>query len=107
MKDVVTRFKSWWLLCLAGPLLWFLHFSALYAVTSLGSAAGLGATGVAATVWALTAATGIILAVLWGTLQRAPSPCDQADKGAREVAGLLTLLSLAGVLLQTLPLAIS
>ena len=106
MRDGVTRYGNRWLLCLVGPSLWFLHFSLLYALTSWGAVTGLSASGIAAAAWGLTAAAAAGLVVCWGVLQRVPVATDRADTGVRQVAGLLALLSLAGVVLQAQVLAL-
>ena len=95
-----------WLLCLAAPVVWFAHFSALYGIASFGKAAGMDAAWFDIIAWALTAAAGLAVAVLWYQSQRMARPCDEPERGVATVAGTLAGLSLVGIVFQGLVLAI-
>jgi drug/metabolite transporter (DMT)-like permease len=82
-----------WLLCLLAPLVWFVHFSALYGIASFAGALGSAA-------WILTSVALVAIAVAWRLARRLP-PSD-----VRAIARWLTLLSLAGVVFQILVLTI-
>ncbi len=98
-----------WLLCLAAPLVWFAHFSALYGGASFGTAAGMSPAWFEGIAWTLTVVACLAIvgigAVAWRRSERAALPCDGPARGARTVAGALAGLSLVGILFQGLVLA--
>jgi hypothetical protein len=94
-----------WLVCLAAPLLWFAHFSALYGLASFGRDAGANPATFNAIAWTLTAIACIAIGVAWHRSQRLPATAGGPTQGLRTVATWLALLSLAAVLFQTLALA--
>jgi hypothetical protein len=95
-----------WLLSLAPPLVWFGHFSALYGVASFGEAAGLDSVSFDVIAWLTTGGACIAVAVVWHQSQRADVRHDGPAEGANTVARVLAVLSLVGILLQGLVLAI-
>lgn len=76
-----------WLLFLAAPLVWFAHFSALYGIAAF---AGLTST----VAWTLTGLACLAVASVWFVARRSPG----------DMTAWLALLSLAGILFQSLPL---
>ena len=95
-----------WLLCLAAPVVWFAHFSALYGLASFGEAAGLDFVWFDVIAWLATGGACIAVAVVWHQSQRADVRHDGLAEGANTVARVLAVLSLVGILLQGLVLAI-
>lgn len=78
-----------WLLFLAAPLVWFAHFSALYGIASFA--------GITSTVaWTLTGLACLAVAVVWFMSRRSSG----------DMTAWLALLSLAGILFQSLPLVL-
>lgn len=88
MKPRVGAVRPW-LLFLAAPLVWFAHFSALYGIASF--------VGLSNTVaWTVTCLACLAVAAVWFAARRAPGG----------MTAWLAALSLAGILFQTLPLAL-
>lgn len=80
------------LLMLAGPLIWFAHFSFVYGAAGFGDAFGLDAAGVRALSWGATVlACGTAAFVLWWTAH------DSIARG-------LTFLSLLAITFEALVL---
>lgn len=101
MKPRAGR-EGWsWLLLLAAPIVWFAHFSALYGVASFA-----GPIHFDAVAWTLTAlaclAVGAAWYASWRLKRRRGAPQSPAD-----MATWLALLSLGGILFQSLPLVLT
>lgn len=109
-----------WVVLLAGPVVWFVHFSVVYLVAEAGcNGAGQGLELFDPPVPALVTLVATLLAVpaclavaywAWKRIPRGPTRDAAADTDVRErqrvlssIGGLLALLSLAGVLFVAAP----
>jgi hypothetical protein len=101
MKPRTERNGASWLLLLAAPVAWFAHFSALYGLASFG-----GTPRFDTVAWALTGfaclAVGAAWYASWRLKRRRGAPQSPAD-----MAAWLALLSLGGILFQSLPLVLT
>lgn len=97
-----------------GPVVWFAHFSILYAVNSVQCARGLdesvlGLRPIALTALVATAAAVALILAFWRVGERAPDSEDAAGT-TRDLLAFLTrwlgALSLVAILLTTVPVVI-
>lgn len=102
MKPRAERLGGAWLLLLAGPVVWFVHFSALYGLASFG-----GTPNFDTVAWALTALACLAVAAAWFLSWRSLKRPESARQGLRDMAAWLALLSLGGILFQSLPLVLT
>jgi hypothetical protein len=91
-----------WISLLAGPLIWALHFSALYFIASVSEQA-YGETTFVARVLIVLAGVGAAGALVAILLKRDQSEFDQMPGFARAITRGGAALALFAVILQTLP----
>jgi hypothetical protein len=107
MKTVPAQnFPARLLWIMAAPLIWFGHFSLIYALAGFGPAFGLTSDAIRTLCWIATAfALGAIAAFLWRDGNDLEWETDPEDPLSLYATGL-GVLSVIAVLMQTFVLAI-
>lgn len=90
--NAIPGFTRYLLVMLSGPLIWFAHFSFLYAIASFGGSFGIEPAGIGVLSWAATVA-----AVLGAGLAMGLAP-----RGS--ITGGLAFLSLVAIVFEALVL---
>jgi hypothetical protein len=106
MKPRSERFGSSWLLFLAVPLVWFAHFIALYGIASFAGPARYGPLGFNAVAWTLTGLACLVVGAAWYWSWRLKRR-SRTQQSPSDMAAWLALLSLVGILFQSLPLVLT
>ena len=86
----MTFARAGWLLC-AGPLCWALHFAAIYGLTGIACARGMGS----AVPWAIAAVTSVAAAAVIAILAVALRRRDSFEHWLAAAAAGLALLAIA------------
>jgi len=85
---------------------WFVHFTALYGIASFGEAVGLNLARFDIIAWVATALACLAVAMVWHRSRHMTTRRGAPPREAHAVVRLLAVLSLAGILLQGLVVAI-
>lgn len=92
-----------WFLLLGGPLVWAIHFAAIYAISSVSYVAAGATTGAARAAIAFASAVCLISATaLLVVVVRRP-PAGAFDAFWRTIAATGALLAIVAIIWQTLP----
>jgi hypothetical protein len=93
------------LFLLAGPIIWFAHFSLIYSVAGFGGALGIAPEAIHLSAWAATvASSGAIFAILWRANSTGTPRNEETHREIYAMTKALAGLSLFAVILQAVVL---